>query len=65
MEQYAQVCRMKQLVRPVIKTINYVPFTKKMHLVEISDKNASKSNSNIILAFPLYVTQNFSRVYRD
>ena len=40
MEQYAQVCRMKQLVRPVIKTINYVPFTKKMHLVEISDKNA-------------------------
>ena len=29
MEQYAQVCRMKQLVRPVIKTINYVAFTKK------------------------------------
>ena len=40
MEQYAQVCRMKQLVRPVIKTINYVPFTKKKHLVKISDKNA-------------------------
>ena len=29
MEQYAQVCRMKQLVTPVIKTINYVAFTKK------------------------------------
>ena len=40
MEQCAKVCRMKHLVRPVMKTINYVPFTKKKQLVKISDKNA-------------------------
>ena len=32
MEQCAKVCRMKHLVRPVIKTINYLPFTKEKAL---------------------------------